>query len=217
MRTPRYMPEPVWEDEDVYVIGGGTSLASFDWSLLHGRHTIGCNAAFALGVDVCNICYFADKKWWDAFHEELAEYTGLVVTDQPQLKGIAPEWVHVMRRQSEGLGTNAIGFNSNSGCAATNLALILGAKRVLLLGFDMRLSAEHKPNWHDKVIDRANPDLYVRFRRGFDRVKTCLPQVFPGCEIINVTDGSNLDCFPKVGVAEHFAGASNGTNSVPTN
>ena len=87
-----------------------------------------------------------------------------------------------------------------------NLALILGARRVLLLGFDMRIGAKRKANWHDVRYEPANAEVYNRFISQMRPLVKSITKVFPGSEIINVTHSSNLDLFPKVTLEEHFYG-----------
>ena len=212
----RWVPDNRWLAEDAYIIGGGPSLATFDWSLLHPKNTIGCNSAFALGPAVCRVCYFGDEKFFRErdpetrrmFSDGLREYSeagGLVVTDHPHAYFAGHPWVRWLPRQPRGLGTAAIGFNTNSGSAAINLALLLGAARVFLLGFDMQLGAAGTANFHKKSIEPPDARVYGKMLAAMQLVAQQLPVVFPGREVINVNDGGRLACFPRVGVAEHFS------------
>jgi len=40
------LPDNSWKGEDCYIIGGGPSLARFNWSLLKGKKTIGINRVY---------------------------------------------------------------------------------------------------------------------------------------------------------------------------
>lgn len=207
MKHPRWEPGRIWEGEDVYVIGGGSSLHTFDWNLLRGCNTIGCNSAFILGA-VVSICIFADVGWWDRIGcKRLAEFGGLVVASNPSFDEIdLPPWVLVMDREDvhEGLYTDRLGFNGNTGALAINLALRLGAKRVFLLGFDMRLGTAGQANWHDVRYEKANPEVYTVFSERLGSVARDVPKKFPGCEVVNVSDVSELTVFRKESIAEHF-------------
>lgn len=205
----KWTPTPIWEGEDAYVIGGGKSLEQFNWDLIRGRHSVGCNIAFRLGVDVCPVCLFGDQQFFNQNREALTKYQGLLVTCLPAALTWGFTWLKAMRRKARGLAVgNTLGWNSNTGAAALNLALSLGARRVFLLGFDMKLTAG-KANWHKFYGDKADPTSYPRFIQGFHFVKTDLPQVFPGREVFNVTDDSDLNLFPKIGIREHFFGKEN--------
>ena len=206
---PKYTPEPVWRDMDVFLIGGGPSLRGFRWELLKEEMTIGCNTAFTLGTDVCKICHFGDNKWFKVFEIELAGYAkkgGVVITSSPQLQGTRIPWLWVMGREAHGLSMTTLGWNGNTGASAINLALLLGAGCIYLLGFDMKMT--HKlSNWHNKVIDRkqVGPEVYPKFVKQFEAVAKDLPKKFPGRAVINVTADSDLNCFPKVDPARFWA------------
>lgn len=205
---PRWKPESVWRDKDVFIIGGGDSLRSFDWTLLEDECTIGCNTAFTLGPKICKICIFGDFKWFDIFQVELTKYAtqnkGVVFTNTPKLLDTTLPWLYTMPREMRGLHKQALGWNGNTGASAINLALILGATTVYLLGFDMMLSNEQRPNWHDRLIQKPKASVYKDFCKDFGRVASDLGKVFPGREVVNVTDKSNLEVFPKIGVEEFW-------------
>lgn len=195
---PHWIPEAKWKDEDVFIIGGGESLKGFDWSLLKDELTVGCNSAFTLGEEICKICIFGDAKWFNKYQSELQEYKGVLFTNASQLRNTRLSWLWTMPRKGKGLGVNALGWNTNTGAAAINLALILGAQRIFLLGFDMHLSKDGKSNWHNRLMGKQKEIVYEKFIEGFTRVSIDLKKLFSDREVINVTDNSDLDIFPKV-------------------
>lgn len=202
----RWVPSQEWRGEDAYIIGGGPSLRYFYWDHLRGKNTIGCNSAFLLGHDIVKILLFADIHWWRKIGEKGTEsFGGRVVgcSDKRIRKETCP-WLLIMDRQDDGLGRDRLAFNSNTGAMAVNLALILGARRVFLLGFDMKLGDGGRANWHDLRCEPPQKTVYSRFIRGFDSLAGALPEVFPGCEVWNVTNDSDLNSFPKVTPEGHF-------------
>ena len=209
---PEWKPGPFWEGQEVFIIGGGTSLRNFDWSLLLNERTIGCNQAFRLGEAVCDICVFCDRKFIfeekdkprKGFYDELAKFRNPVVTNDNQLRFRPEPWLKWMLRRPKGLHHDALGFNANTGATAINLALILGAKTVYLLGFDMFLDEKGNPNWHDNLIDNPCSEVYERFLASFGHVSRELPVKFPGRQIFNVTKKSNLNIFPKLDFDEFW-------------
>lgn len=201
---PFWKPEKTWDGLDVFIIGGGHSLRSFDWDLLKPEMTIGCNMAFSLGEDICKLCIFGDSKWFKVFESELERYKGIVFTNVPQLAKSRLSWLWIMTRKMNGLHHTALGWNGNTGASAINLALLLGAKRVLLLGFDMKLSENKKSNWHDRIIQGPRQSVYPMFVKQFGRVASDLTKKFPGCKIINITDDNRLSMFPSIGVEEFW-------------
>lgn len=202
-----WKPDKRWEGADVYVIGGGPSLSGFNWELLKGRATIGCNAAFRLGADICQVCFFSDYKWLKAFDKELSAFKGDVVT---HCQKVLPErdlypFLKVLPRATDGLHPNAIGFGSNSGCGAVNLAILLGARRVFLLGFDCRPPVDDKSHWHDWRIEKPNTGVYDKFMDGWRRVAEDLSRKFQRHEVINLGPDSAITYFPKADINTHFA------------
>ncbi len=193
---PMWKPEKDFDGQDVYIIGGGPSLKGFNWRKLIGKNTIGCNSAFRKGSGICNICFFSDIKFIDAFHDELCEYAGRVVTHHPKLRETKIDWLHVVERTKRGLGIDKVTYGGNSGCGAINLALMMGAKRVLLLGFDCKPGKDNEPNWHKWQLDAMAPDLHAKFLKGFKQLAEALPLVFPDREIINLNPDSAIPFFP---------------------
>lgn len=202
---PKWKPERLWSGEDVFIIGGGVSLVSFNWELLKPELTIGCNDAYKHGKDVCKICIFGDMKWFETHQRELKNFKGTVFTNINRLLHTKLPWLWTMQRDAMGLYKESLAWNFSTGASAINLALILGAKRVYLLGFDMQLT-NGKNNWHENRLDKPPDDIvFNKFREGFIKLKTAMPKVFPGTEIINITDNSGLDLFPKIGVKEFWS------------
>ncbi len=202
---PKWVPNKIWDGEEVFIIGGGVSLKAFKWDLLKEELTIGCNDAYIHGEEVCKLCVFGDHKWFLVHERALAHYKGVVVTNASQLYKSDVEWLLWMYREQYGLHTDKLGWNACTGAVAINLALVLGAKKVYLLGFDMH-KTEGKTNWYDNFIDRKQPDTnYDRFiNDGFSKFPKELESKFPEVKVINITDNSSLNMFPKIGVKEFW-------------
>lgn len=75
----------------------------------------------------------------------------------------------------------------NSGFQAVNLAYIMGAKTILLLGFDM--FGTHFFGKHPPKLDVMSP--FRNFIESFASIKKDV-------EIINCSRQTALDCFPKM-------------------
>lgn len=196
MPRPAYIPPRKFEGADVYIIGGGPSLAGFDWERLRGKNTIGCNAAFLLGPELCDVCIFGDTKFFNRFRSRLRAFPNPKVGCHPALRVFAGE-IQWMPRSPNGLHKDSLGWGTNTGCSAINLALIMGAKRVLLLGFDAS-GTFHQQNWHDEYCKNGfTTEKYLEFIGGHRAIAQALPIVFPGCEIVNLNPESAIECYPK--------------------
>jgi hypothetical protein len=162
------VPE-IWPGETVVIVGGGPSLRNYDWEALHELknnkkfRVIGVNDAFRLG-SIIDICFFGDDKWWLNRRTLLTSFRGLCVSLIPCNKdaNARPSWVKMLRRDASrpfGItdakrqGRDTIAFNTNSGTAAVGLAVLLGCKKIILLGFDMDTEKSSNGidthNWHN--------------------------------------------------------------------
>lgn len=196
-----WQPNPIWKGQSAYLIGGGSSLRSFDFSLLRGKNTIGCNHAFELGVDVVKWVVFADHEWFNKVKHELKLFKGDIVSCSSGIVDLNLPWIHKMSRIKDGLqteGTN-IGWNNSSGAIAMNLAVRLGAERIYLLGYDLSADARGRTHWHARYACPSNNDSFQRFVRGFGAIKQGIDERFPHIQVFNVTDGSsNLKLWPAI-------------------
>jgi len=190
---PPWNPTANWAGHDVFIIGGGFSLKDFDWDCLLPELTIGCNTAFKLGPSICKICIFGDPSWFKEFRSELKDFNAPIFTNHKQYEKSDISWLWYVKRKASGLHHAALGWNGNTGAAAINLALILGAKRVYLLGFDMQRKA-NRSNWHNHIIRPAatKPHIYKTFIRSFKHVVRDWHLKFPDREIWNITSDSGL-------------------------
>jgi hypothetical protein len=89
-----------------------------------------------------------------------------------------------------------IGSGGNSGFQALNLAVQFGAKRVILIGFDMTdASGVH---WYGRNSwPQANNPMEHNFKRWIAAFETV-----SGVEVVNASPDSALQCFPKTSIAE---------------
>jgi hypothetical protein len=199
-----WKPSPVWQGQAAYLIGGGSSLQGFDFSLLRGRACVGANHAFELGGDIVPYTVFADADWFHKVQYEIKEkYTGKMVSLAPAINDSNYPWIHKMQRQKERLGfDDTLGWNYSSGAIAMNLALSLGAGQLYLLGYDLAASPKGKTHWHARYAGASNPDTFARFNKGFKAVKDGMAARYPDVRVYNVTDGqSNLKLWPRISFA----------------
>jgi hypothetical protein len=98
--------------------------------------------------------------------------------------------------KTTGLGKEGVATGGNSGYQATNLAYLLGATEIYLLGFDMRPKGNinHFHGNHDRrtVYNLTNPNtnLYRTWIKNFARLHQELQQ--EGVSLINCSRESAL-------------------------
>jgi hypothetical protein len=112
--------------------------------------------------------------------------------------------VLALPRKPSGLHRDALGWGGNTGCVAVNVALLLGAVEVYLLGFDMSLGRGRRTNWHDQNVGNPTEASYARFQLGFQKIADDLPRVYPHRRVLTL--GKNgLDMFPNVDIDKVLA------------
>lgn len=92
-----------------------------------------------------------------------------------------------------------ISWNGSSGAAAINLAYLMGAKTVVLLGFDMR-RVEGEKNWHSDHKESPVASPFSRHLKAFSIIKQDAEKV--GLRIVNATPESAIREFPIVSLEE---------------
>jgi len=195
-----------WAGQDAYIIGGGSSLKNFDWNQLITLNTIGCNDAYKHGQAICKICVFGDLSWWQHHGKHLADFTGIVVSNACAMASEKPKWVHYYERRYDGLSRTELCWAGHTGSSAINLALILGAKNIYLLGFDMGI-INGETNWHNEVIhpNAVLPSSYQKFLSRWNHVTRDLNRMFPNRSVINVSDCSKLPDIETISATKFWA------------
>ena len=197
------VPKPIWQGQDCYIIGGGPSLKDFDWTVLRGLNTIGCNDAYLLGEEVCKVMIFGDHKWWKNHKESISKYQGQIYSIATRMNNSLPSNVQCVKRYARGLQNDGIAWNGNTGYAAINLSILFGCTNIYLLGFDMKRTPENS-NWHDNNLDKNPDSIYRKFLDWSKYVKKEWEEKYSHINIVNVTDDSALQIFPKVSVNEFW-------------
>lgn len=92
------------------------------------------------------------------------------------------------------LTPDSLRTGKNSGSAAINLAVHLGAKRILLLGYDMGPYQGRHHFCDPAPMQHRSP--YEMFRKFMATMVQPLQEA--GIEVLNCTRRTNLECFPLV-------------------
>jgi hypothetical protein len=201
------LPRP-YSGQTVFVIGGGPSIRSTNLRLIHKRPVVGCNDAFRLG-DWVDWVVFADHRWWVWNWEELAKWGNRerAIALVPQLLDGRAEkypWLKILRRDEARFGLSVeqdtCCWNRGCGGAAINIAYLLGAARIVLVGFDMRVvKGEH--NWHDHHKNTERDKIYQNSMMPFLKPMSDAMKV-TGLQIVNATPGSAMDIFTVMSLEE---------------
>lgn len=104
----------------------------------------------------------------------------------------------------EHLSRDSIRSGCNSGYAAMNLAILLGAKRIGLMGMDCGKSPEGKRHFYDieePKMESLNPAYDLWLTAWGSAVKELHAL---NIEVVNLSPTSRIDCFPKMTIEEFF-------------
>jgi hypothetical protein len=189
-RAPR-----IWPGATVAIAASGPSLSVAQLNHIRGRaNLVVINSTFR-AAPWANVLYACDGRWWTQNTDAVA-FTGLRFALQPASNRSATALV---RGGIDGLETDPrkLATGGNSGHQAINLAVHLGARRIVLVGYDMRIidgKAHHHP---DHVAPSRNPpaENLARWAKRFETMVDPLRRL--SVEVINATPGSAIECFPR--------------------
>ena len=204
-----------WRGRSAFVVGSGPSLKGFDFGLLRNELTIGVNDEYLWGPTIAlaqdprivagdgipgRTPLFQNPAWYNGPHIPVY-FEGH--PDRPKYE--APDTVYKIgsadgkqpfvwgKSLSEGLY-----YGANAGMAALNLADILGADPIYLLGFDARADAvetHHHSNYPKEwTLDRAEDReaVYGRWIKEFRVIAQ-----YVRAEVLNFNPESGIDAFQK--------------------
>lgn len=205
------VPE-IWKGRS-FIIGGGSSLKDFDFSLLKNKRVIGCNDSYKLGADIVDYVAFGDLGFYQQHSQSLNNYMGIVVTNCPKLEGKVGGRIKLCQRKDFDLGSgDSLGWFYNTGCMAVNLAVSLGSTEIILLGIDMKME-EHASHWYKNTptkkelkikssVDEYFSNKYAQFIKWWKRLKEELDRKRPDVKIINANPESGLNIYPKCNLSD---------------
>ena len=184
----------LWPQSTMVCVASGPSLTAEDVETCRDRArmiVINNNYQLAPWADVL---YAADAKWWD-WHQGVPSFAGFKYS----LMADARKWSGVKVLQnagSKGLELKPTGLRTgrNSGYHAINLAVHLGAARILLLGYDMKTGPKGEQHWHEDHPRKTVPP-FTSFLECFKSLVGPLHSL--GIEIVNCSRTTALTCFPR--------------------
>lgn len=201
---PRWYPD--WSMETAAIVASGPSAAGMDLKPLARARVIAVNNSLQLWPRA-EALYAADRQWWDA-HRGEPEFSGLKITqDLTAAHRHQLHQVTCLAKRHEILTDTpgTIGGGGNGGFQALNLAVQFGARRILLIGFDMHLAGG--VHWHpDHPAPLNNPTDPRTFAGWRQRLEAIAPRLQDlGVEVINCTPGSALTAYPNLPLEQALA------------
>lgn len=208
-----------WASYTAVLLGGGLSLTLEQVAQVRAKHQLGAVRCIAvndayLWAEFADVLYAADSQWWgwqaaglpkpmlglsgDQVRERYENFGGQRCSIQYAGSNVVDQRVHILRNKhhpNRGVGLSmdqgALGTGRNSGFQAINLAVLAGAKKIVLLGIDGRPGHFHGGH------PRPTPDsFYEVMRKAFSEAEDSIREA--GVTVLNASPGSSIDSFPKV-------------------
>lgn len=197
-KQPLYEPVPrLFPGGTIVCIGSGPSLTrdDVDYARDHATALVAVNDAVRYAPTAAALMA-SDAAWWVA-REGVPDFVGLryCLENVPsRIPGVST----LRNTGIEGLETDPTGLRTgrNSGYAAINLAVHLGASRILLLGYDMHAPSERRSHFfgaHSFPL-RGNSD-YAMFRRFYEYIVE--PMKALNVDVVNCSRETELATFPR--------------------
>ncbi len=212
MNTPEsirlYSAPPVWEDYTFVILGCGPSLSEEQIKIIKdakdggSARVIAINSSYLL-APWADILYAGDARFWN-WYQSASEFCGVriglaldAVTGKlyPGYDNLDPSKINFMQSTGElGLESDPTGLRNgkNSGYAAINLAVHMGAHRIALVGFDMQSDGEMH-HWHGDQPEPIPDPPYHLFLPSFETLLEPLKEL--GVMVLNCTPDSKLETF----------------------
>jgi hypothetical protein len=178
----------------IVCVGGGPSLTVADVDACYGVHVhvLAINDAWRL-APWADVLYACDQKWW-TWHQGVPQFAG------PKYAIAASDpitWPDVQVLENTGvlgleLAPTGLRTGYNSGYQAINLAVHLGATRILLLGYDLGPAPDGRTHWFGEHPDRQ-PSPYPVMREAFASLVEPLAAL--GVTVVNCSRRTALGCF----------------------
>ncbi len=199
--VPAYASVPaLWPGETVAILATGPSLCVQDIDACRAKSVrlLAIKDAIRLAPDA-DALYACDGHWWKHYGPTL-KYDG----PKYSLDQIAAPWATVLKNTGEmGLEREPTGLKTGrgSGYQAINLAVHLGATRIVLLGYDMQATKD-RDHFHGAHPWKAIPP-YATFLPMFRFLVKPLEAL--GITVVNASRVSALNDFPKMRLEQALA------------
>jgi hypothetical protein len=161
------------------------------------------NATFKI-APWADVLYAADHRFWETYRRAIFNtFEGEMwsVSEQSREK-YGVYWIRHGRGQGFCAEPDTINGGGHSGFQAVHLAATFGAKRIILLGFDLQRT-DGKLHWHGKHEGGLpNGNGFAGWIRSMGYLGKDLAA--RGVEIINCSRKTALRCFPRVELENAF-------------
>jgi len=199
--------------QDVFIVAGGYSVETTNMDYLQDKNTIAINDSYKLLPNATALLW-CDSSWYGRESKELDQHKTRL-RFHPRHHGathikndiLASGGATVLHRSSDyGFDPNIDNVcGNNGGVQCLNFVINLGAKRIYLVGFDMRDNPlkRGQTHWHNYHTLTVKDDTYSRlFVPSMVSLDKEVRRLRLDVEIINCSRTSALSCFKKKVIKE---------------
>ena len=191
----------IYDGTTVYCVGGGPSLRDFDWKRLRDKNVVAINRGMQL-LPTARVIFWSDFRFWRYYGEDVLAHAAefkITINDASVLaaRKCGIELFNVPHTGCSGFEYDPRGIKhgKNSGYAAINIAAHLGAKRIVLLGYDMKWSSA-ATHWHDGYVTTHTEAKLDGYLAEFPGLVGPLHSL--GIEVVNACEDSRIECWPRM-------------------
>lgn len=179
-------------------IASGPSLTKDDVDYCQGKGRVYAVKEAAILAPWADVLYAADTDWWTEHQERWRGFEGDKITVSERACTLFPELKHIKcRTQDKWSNTpGVIATGGNSGFQALNIAVLDGADRVILLGYDYGHKKEK--HWFDKEHPRKS--RYSNYKEWNRRLNEAAP--FIPVPVLNASPETVITCFDRVNLKD---------------
>lgn len=184
-----------WPNATAWIVCGGWSLRDVDLSPLETRKTIAINSSI-YRVPWADYLFFGDRRWYAEHRKTIPKMRGRIVTNSPSVREESVLSMHKVK-PPPGISDDrtVLPMSWTSLGPSINLAVHLGAKRIILVGADLNAAPDgtthhHKPHpwplnsrWQSMQLEALGHCVTPLRKRGI--------------EVINSNPSSALSYWPK--------------------
>lgn len=203
-------PVPFWPWDrrfaglTVVLVGGGPSHAAADLAALRGHCLIAINSSCRKVRPIAtphDMLIFSDNSWSENHPALLTDWPGPVVTSNRNTKARLGNAVLRLdiTALTEAIGVGPDFVQASTGHTAAALAAEMGARRVVLIGFECRM-VSGRSHGHTDYLDHDPAHYAERFLPGWRHLAPALAA--RGVEVVNATPDSAITEFPFLPLAE---------------
>lgn len=184
-----------WEGETVFVLASGPSVNDLDLSPLIGRRVIAVKSSH-LTWPRADILFFADGRWWRDPALRPKDFDGLIVSTATEVRDARVKLMKKMPPHALAEERHAVALARTSTTGAINLAVHMGAARIVLLGVDGKVAADGTRHCHGRKWPWPLKDGC------FDQQAAEYAAIAPsaarlGVEILNANPASAIAVWPR--------------------